>query len=192
MGTKTQLARILIFFLVIAPLCFPAGPVFSAEPNQPSASSGYLQYQEPAAKAAGSTWGTIAYVLSLLALFAGVILLAYFTSRYLAAKMGSIGQGSGSAIHTTLSLGPNRNIHLVEMVGRFFVVSSTEHSIQLLFEITSPEEIIRIKESAKSAAPSFDHALSAQLSALKQMRDKFPGIFTPPVGPTSDDKREKR
>ena len=52
------------------------------------ATPGYLQYQEPAKAASGSTMGTLAYVLSLIILFIGVIALAYLTSRFIAAKMG--------------------------------------------------------------------------------------------------------
>ena len=146
--------------------------------EQTAPPSGYLQYQEPA-RAAGSTWGTVAYVLSLLVLFVGVIFLAYFTSRFVAARMGGMGQTAGAVIHMTLALGPNRNIHLVEMAGRFFVVGATEHSIQMLFEINEPEQIEKLRETTASPKPSFEAALGGQLAALKQMRDKFPGMFSP-------------
>ncbi len=167
--------------------------VLAAEqPATPAAAPGYLQYQEPA-KATSSAWGTMAYVLSLIVLFIGVIVLAYFTSRFIASRMGGIGQSAGSTIHTTLALGPNRNIHLVEMAGRFFVVGATEHSIQMLFEIESPEQIARIRDSAQTSHPSFEEALGSQLSALKQIRDRFPGVFAPPGGnQRSDEHDEKR
>jgi flagellar protein FliO/FliZ len=156
----------------------------------PAPSTGYLQYQEPA-RAAGSTWGTVAYVMSLLVLFVGVIFLAYLTSRFVASRMGGIGQTAGAVIHMTLALGPNRNIHLVEMAGRFFVVGATEHSIQMLFEINEPEQIEKIRETTTVARPSFEAALGGQLAALKQMRDKFPDMFSPPQRNNSDD-HEKR
>ena len=156
------------------------------------ATPGYLQYQEPAKAASGSTMGTLAYVLSLIILFIGVIALAYLTSRFIAAKMGGIGQSAGSSIHMTLALGPNRNIHLVEMAGRFFVVGATEHSIQMLFEIDSPEQIAKIRETTQAASPSFETALGGQISALKQIRDRFPGMFSPPGGAQKNDDQEKR
>lgn len=156
------------------------------------ATPGYLQYQEPAKAASGSTMGTLAYVLSLIILFIGVIALAYLTSRFIAAKMGGIGQSAGSSIHMTLALGPNRNIHLVEMAGRFFVVGATEHSIQLLFELDSPEQIALIRDSANKGVPSFETALSNQMSALKQIRDRFPGMFSHPDGAGKNTDQEKR
>lgn len=166
--------------------------VSAAEPAAPASTSGYLQYQDPAAKPAGTAWGTIAYVFSLILLFFGVIFLAYLTSRFLAVKMGGMGHGVGSAIHTTLALGPNRNIHLVEMAGRFFVVGATEHSIQMLFEIDSSEQIAKIRETTQAASPSFETALGGQISALKQIRDRFPGMFSQPGGTQKNDDQEKR
>ena len=156
------------------------------------ATPGYLQYQEPAKAASGSTMGTLAYVLSLIILFIGVIALAYLTSRFIAAKMGGIGQSAGSSIHMTLALGPNRNIHLVEMAGRFFVVGATEQSIRLLFEVDSPEQIEAIRNSAKTSPPSFDAALGSQILALKQIRERFPTVFSPPGSSPRNDENEKR
>ena len=79
----------------------------------------------------------------------------------------------------TLALGPNRNIHLVEMAGRFFVVGATEHSIQMLFEISEADQIEKLREAATQPRSSFEATLGGQLTALKQMRDKFPGMFAP-------------
>lgn len=182
----------LVCLLVLFLLCGFVGMVSAAEPAAPASTSGYLQYQDPAAKPAGTAWGTVAYVFSLILLFFGVIFLAYLTSRFLAVKMGGMGHGAGSAIHTTLALGPNRNIHLVEMAGRFFVVGATEHSIQMLFEIDSPEQIAKIRETTQAASPSFETALGGQISALKQIRDRFPGMFSPPGGTQKNDDQEKR
>ncbi len=182
----------LVCLLGLVLLCGLVGMASAAEPTAPATTSGYLQYQDPTAKPAGTAWGTIAYVFSLILLFIGVIFLAYLTSRFLAVKMGGMGHGAGSAIHTTLALGPNRNIHLVEMAGRFFVVGATEHSIQLLFEIESPEQIAKIRETTQAASPSFEMALGGQISALKQIRDRFPGMFSPPGGAQKNDDQEKR
>ena len=165
--------------------------VSAAEQAAPVSAPGYLQYQEPA-RAAGSTWGTVAYVMSLLVLFVGVIFLAYLTSRFVAARMGGIGQTPGAVIHMTLALGPNRNIHLVQMAGRFFVIGATEQSIQMLFEINDPQEIEKIVEATTVARPSFETALGGQLAALKQMRDKFPDMFSPSHQQRKSDDNEKR
>ena len=184
--------RGLVCLLGLVLFCGIFGLVSAAEPGVPATNPGYLQYQDPAAKPAGTAWGTIAYVFSLILLFIGVIFLAYLTSRFLAVKMGGMGHGAGSAIHPTLALGPNRNIHLVEMAGRFFVVGATEHSIQMLFEIDSPEQIAKIRETTQTVSPSFETALGGQISALKQIRDRFPGMFSPLGGTQKNDDQEKR
>ena len=184
--------RVIVCLLGVVLICGLVGVASAAEPAAPAATSGYLQYQDPAAKPAGTAWGTVVYVFSLILLFIGVIFLAYMTSRFLAVKMGGMGHGAGSAIHTTLALGPNRNIHLVEMAGRFFVVGATEHSIQLLFEIDSPEQIAKIRETTQTASPSFETALGGQILALKQIRERFPGIFSPSGSIQNNDDQEKR
>ena len=185
--------RVIVCLLGVVLICGLVGVVSAAaEPAAPAATSGYLQYQDPAAKPAGTAWGTVVYVFSLILLFIGVVFLAYMTSRFLAVKMGGMGHGAGSAIHTTLALGPNRNIHLVEMAGRFFVVGATEHSIQLLFEIDSPEQIAKIRETIQAASPSFETALGGQILALKQIRERFPGIFSPSGSIQNNDDQEKR
>lgn len=183
----------LFLLLLLLFSCSYSVLVLAAEPAPaPATQPGYLQYQEPASTG-GSTLGTMAYVFSLVVLFLGVILLAYFVSRFIATKMGGIGQSAGSSIHMTLALGPNRNIHLVEMAGRFFVVGATEQSIQLLFEINSPEQIELIRDSASQTKPSFEQALGNQISALKQIRERFPTVFSQPSGEsTRNDNNEKR
>ena len=187
--TVRQIVLAGLFLVVLSSF---AGMVIAAEEAPSSTAPGYLQYQDPAIKTAGSAWGTFAYALSLIVLFIGVIFFAYLSSRFLATKMGGIGHGAGTAIHTTLALGPNRNIHLVEMAGRFFVVGATEHSIQLLFELDSPEQIALIRDSANKGVPSFETALSNQMSALKQIRDRFPGMFSHPDGAGKNTDQEKR
>ena len=184
--------RVIVCLLGVVLICGLVGVVSAAEPAAPAATSGYLQYQDPAAKPAGTAWGTVVYVFSLILLFIGVVFLAYMTSRFLAVKMGGMGHGVGSAIHTTLALGPNRNIHLVEMAGRFFVVGATEHSIQLLFEIDSPEQIAKIRETIQASSPSFETALGGQILALKQIPDRFPGIFSSSGNIQNNDDQEKR
>ena len=187
--TVRQIVLAGLFLVVLSSF---AGMVIAAEEAPSSSAPGYLQYQDPAIKTAGSAWGTFAYALSLIVLFIGVIFFAYLSSRFLATKMGGIGHGAGTAIHTTLALGPNRNIHLVEMAGRFFVVGATEHSIQMLFEIDSPEQIAKIRETTQTVSPSFETALGGQISALKQIRDRFPGMFSPLGGTQKNDDQEKR
>ena len=74
--------RGLVCLLGFVLLCGFFGVVSAAEPAAPAAPPGYLQYQDPAAKPAGTVWGTVAYILSLILLFIGVVFLAYLSSRF--------------------------------------------------------------------------------------------------------------
>lgn len=179
---------LLLLLILAAYTCIGVAAENAPAPAQPS---GYLQYQEPA-RTGSSPAGAFAYVASLIVLFLGVIALAYFASRFIALKMSGMSQTAGTSIHMTLSLGPNRNIHLVEMAGRFFVVGVTDQSIRLLFEIESPDEINKIKEQAIQAKPSFEAALGNQMDALKQIRDRFPAVFSSSIGAARNQDQEKR
>ena len=179
----------LLLFLWAIP-AFSVG--FAAEPSKPDSTTpaaGYLQYQEPP-KAGTSTWGTLAYVLTLVLMFLGIIAFAYLTSRFVATRAGKLGQSGGSRIHLTLPLAPNRNLHLVEMAGRYFVVGVTEQTIQLLFQIDNPDEVRPYLIPTQSSGTNFEDVFSRQLNALKDLRGAFPQVFQ--TGEKKDDQTEKR
>lgn len=162
----------LILFLVLVTM-ISVGQVWAAE-----ATGGYLAYQEP--QASSSSWlSTIAYVFSVIITFAVVIGLAYFTSRFLGQKMGKMSASADNRILTTLALGPNRAVHVVEVAGRVLLLGVTDHSITMLEEITDQERIAKLKQqsAATSTSPSFDSVLQRQLASLQQMSQRFPAIF---------------
>ena len=166
----------------------------AVETTTAAPAGGYLQYQEPP-KTSVSIWSTLAYVLTLLIVFVAVVGLAYLTSRFLAQRFTSvIGRDSKAAVLGTLALAPNRSIHLVEMSGRFFWIGVTEHSMTVLYELTDEAEILRLKESrATVTAPvSFQKAISSQMDALRQMREKFPQVFSSDEGRRTNGKDDKK
>ena len=138
----------------------------------------YLKYQQP--ESATSSWvSTGGYVLSLIFTFLIVIGLAYFTSRLLAQRMANSGGIGGGRVHSSLLLGPNRGIYVVEIAGKYMVLGVTEHNITLLREITSSDEIESVVKSQSKNLPTegFDSILHQQLGMLKQMHSKFPAVF---------------
>jgi flagellar protein FliO/FliZ len=171
---------------VMAPITIAAEP--GAATSQ-APTPGYLQYQEPP-KTGTSTMGTIAYVITLLLMFLAIIGFAYFTSRFVASRASRLGQTGDSRIHMTLPMAPNRNLHLVEMAGRYFVVGVTEQSIQLLFQFENPEEVLPYLTQRQNQATSFEDVFARQLNALKDLRSSFPQVF--PVSDKKDDHSEKR
>lgn len=139
----------------------------------------YLKYQEPQPTA--SSWlATSSYIISLLLTFLVVLGLAYYTSKFLAHRMTRAG-GFGGKVYSTLSLGPNRAVYVVEIAGKFMILGVTEHNITLLNEITSLTEIEQLKAlqpAANSIPPEqFGSIFCRQIVSLKQMQNKFPLVF---------------
>ena len=86
-------------------------PAWAAEP-----AGGYLSgYSEVDPRpSASSWWATLAYLLSLFAVFAFVVLLAYLASRFLSGRFAATGSGQNGQILSHLPLGPNRSVCVVE------------------------------------------------------------------------------
>jgi flagellar protein FliO/FliZ len=159
----------MIAIAVLIPHTFPA---FAAD--QPGE---YLNYQEP--KTSGSSWlSTLAYLFSVLVTFAVVIGLAYFTSRFLGQRMGKSTVAGENKIIFSLPLGPNRGVSVAEVAGKFLILGVTEHHINLLQEVTDPEQIekLRALNHNQPAAP-FDSVFQRHLASLQQMSQRFPGAF---------------
>jgi flagellar biosynthetic protein FliO len=172
------------FFSVFIFTLMQANSVFAA-------SDEYLKYNEPQ-PVASSALSSIAYVVSLLVVFAVVIVLAYATSRFLGERMGRMNATADNRIVFTMVLGQNKSLQVVEIAGKFLVLGVTDHNITLLQEITSPEEIAKLRQvSAHTAEPAqFEQIFSQQLYSLKQISKKFPNTFRSNVAEA--DKEEKR
>ena len=118
-------------------------PALAAEE---AAKGGYLSgYENTDPKPSSiSWWSTIAYLVSLFAIFIFVVGLAYFAARFLGGHFAQQKMGYGGKILSHLPLGPNRSVCIMEMAGRVFMLGVTEHSITLLTEITDMDEIDRL------------------------------------------------
>ncbi|MBR0103650.1 MAG: flagellar biosynthetic protein FliO, partial [Selenomonadaceae bacterium] len=105
---------------------------------------GYLEgYEEVDPRPTGvSWWSTLAYLISLFAVFAVVLVMAYFAARFIGGRYNAARMSaSGGRILENLPLGPNRSVCTVEMGGRVFLLGVTDHNINLLGEITDKELI---------------------------------------------------
>ena len=180
----------LCMLLMIAFFCGTVfeGIVYAAEPT-----GEYLQYQEPKPPAYSSGLSTLAYVFSLLVTFAIVIGLAYFASRFLGQKMGSKLAIGNQKIVATLPLGANRGIYVVEIAGKFLILGVTDHSIQVLQEITDRVEIEKI-QAEKALAPEnqFEKIFQGQLASLQRLSPKFPNVFNTHLHDEEKHEGEKR
>lgn len=163
---------------VLCVVCLITAVLFTGIAFAADSNGEYLKYQEPQPASSVSWWSTVGYVFSLLFTFAVVIGLAYFTSRFLGQKMGRLSVTGEQKILTTLPLGPNRAVYVVEIAGKCLVLGVTDHSISLLQELTDPEQIEKMKAHVPAApAAGFDSIFQRQLASLQHMTQKFPAVF---------------
>jgi len=123
-----------------------------------------------------SWWSTIAYLVSLFAIFVFVVGLAYFAARFIGGKFAQQKLGYGGRILSHLPLGPNRSVCVIEMSGRVFMLGVTEHSITLLSEITDPDEIDRLHRE-NLAFGKMPDMFSQQFGTLAGLVQKVPPLF---------------
>lgn len=176
--------RVFLVFLLCACVLFGMSGLCQAVPDmgqaaeEAASSGGYLAGYENAdpRPTSVSWWSTLAYLVSLFAIFGFVVVMAYFAARFLGGKFARHITGSGGRILEHLPLGPNRSVCVVEMANRLFLLGVTEHSITLLSEITDPEEIERLHKS--SMLSNLDNGMfSQEFGMLADLVQKIPPIL---------------
>jgi flagellar protein FliO/FliZ len=162
-------------FVGILILLVMADPALAAEE---AAKCGYLAgYENSDPRPTSiSWWSTIAYLVSLFAIFVFVVGLAYFAARFIGGKFAQQKLGYGGRILSHLPLGPNRSVCVIEMSGRVFMLGVTEHSITLLSEITDPDEIDRLHREDLAFGKMPD-MFSQQFGTLAGLVQKVPPLF---------------
>ncbi len=135
--------------------------------------AGYLDgYEEAEPRPTGvSWWSTLAYLLSLLAVFAVVLIMAYFAAKFIGGRFNAARfSASGGRILENLPLGPNRSVCTVEMAGRVFLLGVTDHNISLLGEITDKNLIEHLHAQAVDSGDMF----SQEFGTLSDLVRKIP------------------
>ena len=148
---------------------------FNADLTTVEAAGGYLSgYEDVEPQPTGvSWWSTIAYVLSLLAVFAVVFAMAYVATKFLGGRFNAHIPGHGGRVLENLPLGQNRSVCIIEMADRVFLLGVTDQSITLLSEILDPEEIERLrKHSNELSADMFSQEFGTLSSLIQKMSFK--------------------
>ena len=158
--------------VLIAALFLTLILLLSAGQMTVEAAGGYLAgYEDVEPQPTGvSWWSTIAYVLSLLAVFAIVFLMAYIATKFLGGRFNARISGHGGRVLENLPLGPNRSVCIVEMADRVFLLGVTDQSITLLSEIIDPEEIERLKSKNKDFTSDM---FSDEFGSLSSIMEKL-------------------
>ena len=157
-------------YLPIAPVLFC---LIYLDGSVAEAARGYLEgYEETTPQPTGvSWWSTLAYLLSLFAVFAVVMVMAYFAARFIGGRFNAARMSaSGGRVLENLPLGPNRSVCTVEMGGRVFLLGVTEHNINLLGEITDKDLIEHLHAQALNSGDMF----SQEFGTLSDLVRKIP------------------
>ena len=138
------------------------------------AAGGYLEgYEEVQAQpTAVSWWSTLAYLFSLVAVFAVVAVMAYFAAKFIGSRFNARLSTGGGKVLENLPLGPNRSVCIVEMAGRVFLLGVTEGSINLLGEITDNDMIAHLHERSLS-----DDIFAQDFGNVSDLVKKIPPLF---------------
>ena len=121
-----------------------------------------------------SWWSTFAYLISLVAVFAVVVVMAYFAARFIGGRFNSARMAAGGGkILENLQLGPNRSVCIVEMAGRVFLLGVTDGGITLLGEITDNDMIEHLHEQSLAANDIFYN----DFGSISDLVKKIPPLF---------------
>ena len=169
---------IMAAMLVLAVFAWAALPSLGLAAGDGSGSGGYLSgYDNTDPRPSQmSWWSTLAYLVSLFAVFAFVVVMAYFASKFLSGRFAQMSTSNGGRILEHLPLGPNRSVCVVELAGRILMLGVTEHSISLLGEIKDSDEIEQLRRRMLAKPPA-DGAFSEQFSSIEQFARRLPSLF---------------
>ena len=168
-----------LLLLMGAVLLYMTAPALAAET---AVGGGYLSgYAEVDPRpSATSWWSTLAYLVSLFAVFVFVVVMAYLASRFLSGRFGQSVPGEDGRILAHLPLGPNRSVCVVEIAERIFMLGVTEHSITLLREVTDAGEMERLHRRDFGSQGGVGDLFSAQSGSFEQFARRIPSLFRGP------------
>ena len=166
------LCILILVFSVLSPDCL------SAAADTAGSGGGYLSgYENTDPKPSQmSWWSTLAYLVSLVAVFAFVVVMAYFASKFLSGRFQNRTTSTGGRLLEHLALGPNKSVCVVEIADKLLLLGVTEQQITLLGEIEDPEEIDRLRRQAV-VQPIDNTAFASQLSSLEELTKRVPSLF---------------
>ena len=164
-----MLSLSLLFGCILVALC--TGDVSAAGET----GGGYLAGYEEAdpRPSAVSWWSTVAYVVSLFAVFAFVVILAYVVARAFGKNSMQRLAARGGQVYMQLPLGPNRSVCVVELFGHVFVLGVTDANIHLIAEIDDPETV----EEIRASEPAGSGVFQEQFGSLSDFVQKIPPLF---------------
>ena len=118
---------------------------------------------------------TVFEAILFLIVFGSILFLAYIAARYIAGKSGKAMKGRYIEIVETISLGPDKKLHLVRVDKQFVLIASCGKNVEFLANIPLEgyENIANVEE--KSEAFDFKSFFSKYLEIYRNFKNEnFP------------------
>lgn len=171
---KRKNVRILIPVILILLLSFFAAQLFSQNSAATNtAASNLFQYRSPDRQGEGGGYFALVFkTLFILGLFGFGV---YWIFKYLAAKQGLAAPNLNIIkLITSVPVGTNRFIQLIEIGNNYFLIGVSENNISLLKEITDRETVSMIqvmknrKQEAGAPKTEFTEFFKSILSGISR------------------------
>jgi flagellar protein FliO/FliZ len=126
---------------------------------------------------------TVWILLKLILIFGALIFIMLYVLKVLSRTQKARYPVQGlMEVLSNLSIAQGKNLQLVRVGEKYLVLGVADHSIQLITEIQSPEELNSIRKAREEFEPSQENFLVTLLESLKD--------FSPKISKTSETSRE--
>lgn len=126
-----------------------------------------------------------------LAVFCGILYLAYVSTKYIGKRYSLSGKGNGNLkILDSISLGKDSRLCIVKAGQKYLLLGITQHNISLVSELAEEELELYREDLSETGGMSFSQALKINLA--KKFGKEDPQVEKPPVNEevSDDDKKD--
>jgi len=150
---KFKLFLFFFFFFLLLYVFLSPLHIFPAEKNKITNTNGLFAFSDPAKqKITGPNYFSM--ILNTILILGVFTLGLYYLFKYIAKKQGlSLPSLDLVKVITSVPIGTNKFIQIIEVGNKYFLIGATENNISLISEITDKETISSIK-ILKNKVPS--------------------------------------
>lgn len=96
-----------------------------------------------------SQLGSIAEVVAMLIAFVIILLAAYYVTKYFGKAMTGSNQGGNIHVIETVRIAPEKYLQIVEVGGRYFLLSLSKNNLSLISELKEEEVKLKCSDESK-------------------------------------------
>lgn len=123
-------------------------------------------------KTGGNDWSSVAAMIGqfffLIVVFAGILYLAYISTKFIAKTRINASKGENIKVIESVFIGGQSSIQLIKVGSQFFLVSAGKDNVVFLTEV-NPDDIVE-KEYAQDNTLSFDKYLKDYVSKFRNRK----------------------